>query len=136
MTSNWQRAETLQPAECWSLLRSVRMGRVGLWDAQGPQVLPVNHSVVEQTVVFRTDLYGSLAEGTRGTEVAFEADELDDRLDSGWSVLVVGRVAHVEDPEEMADLFGRLGEPWAPGGRPLVARIVPTRVTGRRFHRR
>jgi len=65
--------------------------------------------------------------------VAFEADELDDRLDSGWSVLVVGQSEHVEDRTEIADLFHRMGQPWAPGLRPVVARIVPSRVTGRRF---
>jgi len=135
MTTTWQRAETLSLAECWTLLRSARMGRVGLWDDRGPQVLPVNHNVVDETIVFRTDLYSSLAEGSRGSRVAFEADELDDRMESGWSVLVVGRAEHVEDPAELAALHARLDEPWAPGSRPLVARIVPDQVTGRRFHR-
>jgi hypothetical protein len=97
-------------------------------------VLPVNHAVLDGTIVFRTDLYSVLAEGTRDSIVAFEADELDDLMQSGWSVLVVGRAVHVEDPAEMGELFRRIGDPWAPGLRPLVARIAPSRVTGRRFH--
>ena len=115
------------------LLSSARWGRVGLTTPDGPVVLPVNHAVLDGSVVFRTDLYGVLADGTDGAVVAFEVDELDDRMRSGWSVLVTGRAEHVEAPVEVAEAFGRLDQPWAPGPRPLVARIVLTRVTGRRF---
>ena len=45
------------------------------------------------SIVFRTDLYGVLADGTDGEVVAFEVDELDDRMRSGWSVLVTGRIS-------------------------------------------
>jgi uncharacterized protein len=131
----WTRSEPLEPDECLRLLGSVRWGRVGFTAAAGPQILPVNHTVIDGAVVFRTDLYSAVADATRGAVVAFEADELDDRMRSGWSVLVVGEAGHVEDRAEMVDLFHRLGEPWAPGSRPLVARIVPTQVTGRRFER-
>ena len=64
---------------------------------------------------------------------ALEADELDDRLSTGWSVVVVGRAEQVQDPAEIASLFGRMRQPWAPGSRPLLVRIAPAEVTGRRF---
>jgi nitroimidazol reductase NimA-like FMN-containing flavoprotein (pyridoxamine 5'-phosphate oxidase superfamily) len=131
----WTQAEVLETEECLRLLSEVRLGRLAFTSPTGLQVLPVNHTVLDGAIVFRTDLYSALADGTRGAEVAFEADELDDRMQSGWSVLAVGEAHHVEDPAEMADLFHRAGEPWAPGSRPLVARIVLHRVTGRRFHR-
>jgi nitroimidazol reductase NimA-like FMN-containing flavoprotein (pyridoxamine 5'-phosphate oxidase superfamily) len=131
-TPVWQHSVTLEAEECMRLLSSARFGRVGLSTADGPQVLPVNHAVLDGAVVFRTDLYGVLADGTDGEVVAFEVDELDDRMRSGWSVLVVGRAEHVEGQAEVAEAFGRLDGPWAPGPRPLVARIVPSRVTGRR----
>lgn len=132
-TPTWDHAAALEPEECIRLLSSARLGRVGLNTPDGPQVLPVNHAVVNGTIVFRTDLYGVLADGTDGVVVAFEADELDDRMRSGWSVLVVGLAEHVEEHADVVDAFQRLGHPWAPGPRPLVARIVPARVTGRRF---
>jgi nitroimidazol reductase NimA-like FMN-containing flavoprotein (pyridoxamine 5'-phosphate oxidase superfamily) len=91
--------------------------------------------VLDGAIVIRTDLYSVVADGTRDSTVAFQADELDDRLTSGWSVLVVGHAEHVDDPKEMAALFQRMHQPWAPGLRPLVARIVPAKVTGRRFTR-
>ena len=132
----WSQAESLDPDECLRLLSSARVGRLGFTAPTGPQVLPVNYTLLDGAVVLRTDLYSTIADGTRGTVVAFEVDELDDRLQSGWSVLAVGEAHHVEDHAEMVDLFRRAGEPWAPGSRTLVARIVPSRVTGRRFQRR
>lgn len=133
MTSTWERVEPLEPAECMRLLISVRLGRIAWVSPVGPQVLPVNHSVLDGHILFRTDLYTSVAEGTGTGAVAFEADELDDRMQSGWSVLVLGQADHVEDPAELAELIPRMRQPWAPGSRPLVVRIIPTQVTGRRF---
>jgi len=135
VTTLWNKTESLEPVECMRLLSSVRLGRVGFSGPTGPQVLPVNHTVVDGTIVFRTDLYSAVADGTRGSTVAYEVDELDDRMQFGWSVLVVGHADHVEDHTEMADIFTHMGQPWAPGSRPLVARIVPSHVTGRRFQR-
>ena len=135
MTSAWAEMTTLEPEECLRLLSSARMGRVGFTTAAGPQVLPVNHAVLDGDVVFRTDLYGVVTEGTRDRTVAFEADEIDDRMQSGWSVLVVGHSRHVEDPSRLADVFRRLHEPWAPGPRFVVVRIVPAQISGRRFRR-
>jgi nitroimidazol reductase NimA-like FMN-containing flavoprotein (pyridoxamine 5'-phosphate oxidase superfamily) len=135
MTSAWGRTEKLEPKECLALLSSVRVGRVGWSGPLGPQVLPVNHRVLDGAVVFRTDLYSAIADGTREGVAAFEADELEDRMQSGWSVLVVGRSEHLEDPAEIREVFRRLDEPWAPGSRQLVVRIVPAQVSGRRFLR-
>lgn len=135
MTNLWNSSVALEPVECMRLLSQTRLGRVGFTSSAGPQVLPVNHTVLDGSIVFRTELYTSLADGTRDSTVAFEADELDDRMSSGWSVLVVGHAQHVEDVTDMQDVFRRMGQPWAPGARPLVARIVPAEVTGRRFER-
>jgi nitroimidazol reductase NimA-like FMN-containing flavoprotein (pyridoxamine 5'-phosphate oxidase superfamily) len=135
MTTLWTVATSLDPSESLRLLRSARLGRVGMCTSAGPQVLPVNYTVLDGNIVLRTDLYSAVAAGTKDATVAFEVDELDDRLDEGWSVLIVGHAEHVEDRAEMQALFERMGTPWAPGSRPLVARIVPAQVTGRRFRR-
>jgi nitroimidazol reductase NimA-like FMN-containing flavoprotein (pyridoxamine 5'-phosphate oxidase superfamily) len=135
MTTLWNVATSLEPSECLRLLRSARLGRIGMCTPAGPQVLPVNYRVLDGNILLRTDLYSAVAAGTKDATVAFEVDELDDRLDEGWSVLVVGRGEHVEGRAEVRALFDRLDSPWAPGSRPLVARIVPSEVTGRRFRR-
>jgi nitroimidazol reductase NimA-like FMN-containing flavoprotein (pyridoxamine 5'-phosphate oxidase superfamily) len=132
MTSAWGRVEKLDEADSMRRLRSVRWGRCAWTGPEGPRILPVNFSVLDGDVYFRTALDGSLARAS-GRAVALEADELDDRLTSGWSVVVVGNAEQVQDPTEASDLFRRMPQPWAPGGRPVLVRIVPEQVTGRRF---
>jgi hypothetical protein len=50
----------------------------------------------------------------------------------GWSVLIQGPAHHVTGPER-EDAFRACVEPWAPGIRELLVRIVPSRITGRRI---
>jgi uncharacterized protein len=133
MTSTWTRVDTLDVPESMRLLESVRWGRCAWSGPEGPRILPVNYTVLEGHVFFRTSLYGSLADAASGNALALEADELDERLSSGWSVVVLGRAEQVEDAAEAASLFRHLPQPWAPGSRPVLVRIVPAQVTGRRF---
>ena len=133
MTSTWGRVEPLDEAESMRMLGSVRWGRCAWSASDGPHILPVNYSVLDGNVYYRTGLYGSLAEAAAGDAVALEADELDERLTSGWSVVARGRAEQVQDPGELASLFQRLPQPWAPGSRPLLVRILVSQVTGRRF---
>ena len=133
MTSTWTRMEPLDEAECMRMLAMVRWGRCAWSGPDGPRILPVNHAVVDGSLYFRTALYGSLVEAADGDTVAFEADELNDRLSAGWSVVVLGRAEQVTDPAEVASLFRRADQPWAPGSRPVLVRISPSQVTGRRF---
>ena len=135
MSSTWTRAEVLDEAGCMRLLDSVRWGRLAWSGPHGPRILPVNCSLVDGHVFLRTELYGSLAEAASGTDVALEVDELDDRLSSGWSVVVLGRAEQVQDMDEVAAIFRHVRQPWAPGSRPLLVRIIPSQVTGRRFLR-
>jgi nitroimidazol reductase NimA-like FMN-containing flavoprotein (pyridoxamine 5'-phosphate oxidase superfamily) len=114
----------------------VRWGRLGWSTATGTRILPVNYLLLDGDVYVRTGLHGSLADAATGDNVALEADELDDRLTSGWSVVVLGRAKQVTDPHEIASLFRRMPEPWAPGTRPVLVRIVPSKITGRRFLRK
>lgn len=133
MKPTWSQMEALEPAECLHLLSSARFGHLGTCAGERPQVLPVNYAVLDGDVTFRTGVNTALAAGTDDRTVAFEADEIDDLMDSGWSVQVVGRARHVYDQAEVSDVFKRLSDPWAPGTRPLVVRITPEEITGRRF---
>jgi nitroimidazol reductase NimA-like FMN-containing flavoprotein (pyridoxamine 5'-phosphate oxidase superfamily) len=133
MTSTWTRVKILDEAESMRMLGSVRWGRCAWSEPEGPRILPVNYSVLDGSVFFRTGLYGSLVRAASGDAVALEADELDDRLSSGWSVVVLGRAEQVQDSAEVASLFRRMGQPWAPGSRPVLIRILPSQVSGRQF---
>ena len=65
----------------------------------------------------------------------FEVDVTDRSARSGWSVVVQG-VAQELTRYDRVDVIDRLAdlriEPWAPGDKPHVVRIVPLQITGRR----
>lgn len=125
--------EVLPFDSCLRLLAEVSVGRIGFVADGEVVVLPVNFVMDGQNVVFRTASGSKLASAQDRITVAFEADNYDDITQSGWSVLVNGRVEVVEDDGEIGRL-SRLGlYAWGSSlERPYWIRIRPTSVTGRR----
>ena len=129
-------ADELGYAACRDLLGAGVVGRVGLPGAtagDAPLVLPVNYSVVGESVVVATAVGSAIARAA-GREVAFEVDHVDHERHRGWSVLATGPAEVVTDPEEAARIR-RTWEPrpWAAGDRPVLVRVRWTRLTGRRL---
>ncbi|MFJ8492951.1 helix-turn-helix domain-containing protein [Streptomyces sp. NPDC094038] len=123
----------LDPAGCAALLGTHGVGRLGVATATGPVIVPVNYSVVDGAIVFRTAL-GATPARAAGSRVAFEADRIDDAFSEGWSVLVRGRAHLVTDPDDIRRLSAlAYSTPWAGGSRELWMRVVPGTVTGRRI---
>lgn len=122
----------LDEAECYRLLRQVPFGRVVGTARALPLVVPVNFALDGHSVVFRTTEHGALAR-TDGSVVAFEADEIDPRTRTGWSVVLTG----VARPVTAASELVRMGQlqlvTWVPGERDHWIRITPGIVTGRRL---
>jgi len=114
MTERWLfsqghgRFEELSRDECVRLLGDKSVGRIAFCGPDGPRVYPVNYAWRDGSVIFRTAAYNSLAATLRDAAAAFEVDDIDEFLESGWSVLAVGRARAVEDPDELADLLGYL----------------------------
>jgi uncharacterized protein len=125
--------ETLPFDECLDLLGSVPLGRVGFYADGEVVILPVNHAVDGQEVVFRTAPGSLLTSATEQGPVTFEADQFDTRAQAGWSVLVTGQAIPVYDDAEIRHLE-RLGlEPWPSAvEHEFWIRIRPTSITGRR----
>lgn len=122
----------MSPKACWERLGTHGVGRVALSSATAPTVLPVNYTVVDDTIVYRTTPALAASAATR-EEVAFEVDRVDDAMRQGWSVLAVGPAEEVTRPDETRVLAERaVSRPWAGGARPAWVRIRPRRVTGRR----
>lgn len=115
--------------ECWDRLADHLFGRVALSTPDGPAVIPVGYSVAGGA----EEAYGAEEAGglggvivchccagagayapAPGTAVAFEVDQVDETLGSGWSVQVVGIVDRASE---------RGGEP--------VMHLIPERVSGR-----
>jgi len=125
--------ETLPFEACLHLLGSVPLGRVGFYADGEVVILPVNHALDGQDVVFRTAPGSLLTSAGEQGPVTFETDEFDARTRTGWSVMVTGQAAVVYDEAETRQL-DRLGvEPWPTAvERSFWIRIRPTSVTGRR----
>jgi nitroimidazol reductase NimA-like FMN-containing flavoprotein (pyridoxamine 5'-phosphate oxidase superfamily) len=87
--------EMLPFDECLRLLASVPLGRVGFYADGEVVVLPVNHVIDGQDVVFRTARGAKLSAAEAQNPVAFEADYYDPEARSGWSVLVNGHAEAV-----------------------------------------
>jgi nitroimidazol reductase NimA-like FMN-containing flavoprotein (pyridoxamine 5'-phosphate oxidase superfamily) len=126
--------ETLTFDACLRLLASVPVGRVGFYSDGELVMLPVNHVVDGQDVVFRTASGSKLSAAEGQDLVAFEADDYDPRSRSGWSVLVNGRAEIVYEDADIQRL-SRIGpHPWVTViERPFWIRIRPTAVTGRQI---
>ncbi|MGH3478143.1 MAG: pyridoxamine 5'-phosphate oxidase family protein [Nocardioidaceae bacterium] len=124
--------EDIPGDECVELLASARLGRVAFVRSTGPVVIPVNYLWSEGRVIFRTSPNNSWVWALRHGPAAFEVENIDEVTHSGWTVLVQGRVAHL-DPTDITDPALADLRPWAAGERPLHIAITPTSITGRRL---
>ena len=124
------RMTELSREECYELVASRSVGRVAFVVEGSPSVVPVNHAVDGDDIVFRTSPHSELGRSMDHGPVAFQVDDFDDFSMSGWSVLVQGSVEYDDAGTPPADERPR---PWAEGVRPLAVRIRPSHVTGRRL---
>jgi hypothetical protein len=74
-----------------------------------------------------------LAAAAERQVVAFEADELDQDLRSGWSVTVVGHAEPVTDIDALVEIAGTFVSPWVSGRRDHFVRVRTEQMTGREF---
>ncbi len=131
--SQRQELEVLDREQCLELLQTVRVGRLVFTEDALPAVQPVNFRLFEDHVVIRVAGGAKLAAAARNFVVAFQADELDPDLRTGWSVTVVGHAQRVTDVDELVQLSGTFLQPWVDGRRDHFVRIRTEKVTGRRL---
>jgi nitroimidazol reductase NimA-like FMN-containing flavoprotein (pyridoxamine 5'-phosphate oxidase superfamily) len=123
----------LSRAECAELLSTHGVGRLAVPAESGPVIVPVNYSVVDGAIVFRT-ARGATPSQASGCMVAFEVDRVDDTFSQGWSVLTRGYARTVTDTDEEHRLAKQAySRPWSGGRRDMWVRIEPYAVTGRRI---
>lgn len=121
--------EEISTTECIELLRTERVGRIGVVVRGHPEMFPVNYALdASDTVVLRTADGRKLAAAVNH-HVVFEVDRFDTSMREGWSVIVHG-VAHQTGSVAEGE---RLLMSWRHDASHLV-RIVQTSVTGRRIH--
>lgn len=131
---NTGRVEHLEAAECHRLLVSTSLGRLGYSTGDEQRIAPMNYVLAGNYLVVRTEPGNDIAKYARNRPVAFEVDEVDRFLQSGWSVLVCGTTEDLPADALRAMDLGETPEPWAAGVRSLYLRIPLARLSGRRIH--
>jgi nitroimidazol reductase NimA-like FMN-containing flavoprotein (pyridoxamine 5'-phosphate oxidase superfamily) len=124
----------LGESACWALLPRSGVGRLAWADPAGRiMVVPVNYGLDGRTVVVRTGDTALLDAARAARRCAFQVEDLEPGLRSGWTVLIDGTLTEVDD-EDMADRIGQLTAAWPRGSRSYVLLLQVTRVTGRSLH--
>jgi hypothetical protein len=128
------RLEVLDRDECRRLLGSSNIGRLAYCTDSGPRVVPINYTMVSEALIFRTGMdsegYGYLI----NRPIAFEVDQVDEFLQTGWSVLVVGNAGLMDERSLRLLDLQQSPQPWPEGRKALVVQLPLTTVTGRRVH--
>lgn len=125
--------ETLDADECWELLASVPVSRVGIQVGGRIDVLPVNHTVVDGRVAWLSGAGTKLGAAAAEEPIALEADAVDETGRRGWSVVVHGTARIVTDEDRQQQLFDAEVTPWvAPDQRTIWVEVADATITGRR----
>jgi uncharacterized protein len=124
----------LSSRECLELLSAGLVGRVAVCTPVGPHIVPVNYSVVDDSVIVRTTPYSVLGTHARGSILALEVDQFDYERRHGWSVVARGRADLVTGASELEEIKARWQpNAWAAGTRNLFLRVRWSELTGRRL---
>jgi hypothetical protein len=125
-------AEVLGNSDCWTLLRTVEVGRLAVLVDGAPDIFPVNFVVDHGSLVFRTSPGTKLDAALQDAPVAFEVDGID--ADSrAWSVVLRGVAAERRGLDEALEAGSLPLFPWHGDAKPRFLRITPRTVSGRRF---
>ncbi len=124
--------EVLNRHDCLKLLRQAQVGRIGLLHQGRIMVVPVNFTLDDHHILFRSDPGAKLDAAIANQDVAFEVDRVDPESRTGWNVLVQGRASVVEDPDAL-DQLDRSGlHPWARTAKAHWIQVALEDVWGRR----
>ncbi|QDO87258.1 pyridoxamine 5'-phosphate oxidase family protein [Ornithinimicrobium ciconiae] len=124
----------LDETQCWELLRSKDLGRLGYHLVDEVHIVPVNYVVDRQRVVFRTTPGSKLLGVVMDDDVAFEVDAAEAE-DGAWSVLARGR-ARILEGDERREAEQLPLQPWSSGEKLTIVAIDVQTLTGRRIDRR
>ena len=128
--------QELSSDECYRLLATQQIGRLGVNAEHYPLIFPVNYALDSAGVIVVRTHPGTKLAAADHANVTFEVDEIDQWTRSGWSVLVRGLAEEVTSAHR-AELVERTqasgAQPWAPGEHGRWLRIIPHAVSGRRI---
>jgi nitroimidazol reductase NimA-like FMN-containing flavoprotein (pyridoxamine 5'-phosphate oxidase superfamily) len=127
--------QVISTDECYRLLATHEIGRIGVNAEHHPLIFPVNYAMDGTTIVVRTHP-GTLLRAAHHANVTFEVDDIDRRTRSGWSVLVRAQAEEVGE-HHRAEIIARTlatgVQPWAPGEHGRWLRLITHAISGRRI---
>jgi nitroimidazol reductase NimA-like FMN-containing flavoprotein (pyridoxamine 5'-phosphate oxidase superfamily) len=122
----------LDRRECLELLAAESVGRIAYSAGTGARILPVNYTLIDDCVIFRTVPNGEIYRHALNSNCAFEIDESDEFFQSGWSVVALGRLELANEDDFARMRYGKAPEAWAGGNRYMFVRLQCEHVSGRR----
>jgi nitroimidazol reductase NimA-like FMN-containing flavoprotein (pyridoxamine 5'-phosphate oxidase superfamily) len=125
----------LSTDECYRLLSSRSVGRLGVIADGYPLIIPVNYGVDDFSVVIRSRP-GTKLTAAEHKNVTFQVDDINPSEETGWSVLVRGQgeVLSGRHSDAIRDSTERTGvKPWVPGDDFQWLRVISHGISGRRI---
>lgn len=103
----------LEAPECWRLLSTCPVGRLGFTDRALPVIRPSHFVVRDGELIIATLGDRKVFSADRRDVVAFEVDEYDAQTMQGWWVGTVGRARLITDGREIEALDRLCFTPWS-----------------------
>jgi uncharacterized protein len=125
--------EILSEEECRRLISAVHLGRIVFTDRALPAIQPVDFVMCRGEVIIRTSSASKLAAAARNAVVAFEVDDFDPALRTGWSVVIVGHARVVSENGELAHVRDLPLRTWTPAAQDHYIAITPELISGHRL---
>jgi len=119
--------------ESLELLAGEVFGRLAFTTPGGPRIVPLNYTLHDGAIVFRTTHDSEIATYAVGQAAAFEVDGVDHRRQTGWSVVALGPVVEMtaHELQNLRTLW--VPRPWAGGLRNLYLQLTWRELSGRRL---
>lgn len=122
--------EVMTRADCMQHLGQTNLGRVAFTERALPSIRPVSYTVVGNHLVLTTESPG-LGRRLDGQVVAFEVDQVDAWLGTGWSVVVTGTARLMRHPGELMRHHAVPVAGLPRDGQEALVCIVPGMMSGR-----
>lgn len=123
--------EHLTQDQCWELLESAPLARLGVRVDGGVDIFPVNFTVTDRVIYIRSAPGAKLADMAHASSVAFEVDGSRGRRH--WSVVVQGDAHRMSLDTEIEQSGVMELSTMTSSAKWNYVRITPFSVSGRRF---
>jgi uncharacterized protein len=122
-------ADILATEECWMYLATATVGRIAIASPDGIDIFPVNFTVHDDRIYFRSAPGAKLERLTAQPDVTFEADGTGRAR--RWSVVIKGRAERLSDDDEIVRSGVARLETVSPSVKNNFVRITPRELSGR-----